>query len=482
MLTCNSPLHICGEMALMESSTHTYHAIPKLQKPGNNELLLLTWGTMVSGRRLGILRKWASSQNGWNLYKRLARGIQGSQSVEQLALTMVALMNYRRLLPDSSDDSDHPIKGSYLADLDALLSGHSLGNSGTVWEQMAFAMVRELRSFTHQFESLVTFLETVLDREPSPLHVFDGFSDQYLRWMIKGQLHETAIVELSHFKAPELRGDLDWVTVTHSEELSLQEFYIQDHSSRSCSDRISPVLKTEYVAAVSTFLLVFTDLYKSSMEQPEGNSPLEIDVTHTVDVFTVTETTEEDITPSYSAAASSPGNKSHPAPPPGLHADQYTLVRLFEVEDEDGKVGEIFDTKIGTTHEVASIEELDDGSWEMVVLQSHCRALQDRLGKIFPGSKVDLNYDPVEPVASDLESWGYDRAKKLRERWFSQRAKKMINTAWPAAAASYAHHLGVMKELREGAAGSNCPQSSDQPLVPTHRGYLQSKGDAVYLL
>ncbi len=55
----------------------------------------------------------------------------------------------------------------------------------------------------------------------------------------------------------------------------------------------------------------------------------------------------------------------------------------------------------------------------------------------------------------------------------------MINTAWPAAAAYYAHHLGVMDGLREGAAGSNCPKSSDQPLVFTYRGYLQSKGDAV---
>jgi hypothetical protein len=65
---------------------------------------------------------------------------------------------------------------------------------------------------------------------------------------------------------------------------------------------------------------------------------------------------------------------------------------------------------------------------------------------------------------------------ELREHWFSQRANRMINTAWPAAAAYYAHHLGV---LREGAAGSNCPKSSDQPLVFTYRGYLQSKGDAV---
>ncbi len=213
------------------------------------------------------------------------------------------------------------------------------------------------------------------------------------------------------------------------------------------------------------------------MEQPQGNNPLKIDITQTIEVSTATRTAEGDITPSCIFAVSSPGYKSHPAPQSGLHADQYTLVRLSEVED--GKVWEIFDTEIGTTHEVPSIEKLDDGSWEMVVLQSHCSALQDRLGKIFPGSNVDLNYDPGEPAASDLEFWNYDTAKKLREHWFSQRANRMINTAWPAAAAYYAHHLGVMDGLREGAAGSNCPKSSDRPLVFTNRGHLQSKGDAV---
>ena len=219
------------------------------------------------------------------------------------------------------------------------------------------------------------------------------------------------------------------------------------------------------------------------MEQPQGNNPLEIDITRTIEVFTATRTTEGDITPSCSAAVSSPGDKSYPAPPPGLHPDQYTLVRLSEFEDEDGKVWGIFDTEIRKMHEVPSIEELGDGSWEMVVLQSHCRALQNRLGRIFPGSNVDLNYDPIEPTASDLKFWrGYDTAKKLRECWFSQRANRMINKAWPAAAAYYAYRLGVMNGLREGAAGSNCPKSSNQPLKPTYRGYLQRKGDAVCLL
>lgn len=92
---------------------------------------------------------------------------------------MAAVMSYRRLLPDLSDDSDRPIRGSYLADLDALLNGHPLGNSGIVAERMIFSLIRVFRCSGNQFEELTTFLEAVLDREPPLLHVFNGFCDQY---------------------------------------------------------------------------------------------------------------------------------------------------------------------------------------------------------------------------------------------------------------------------------------------------------------
>ncbi len=225
MPTGNTPLHAYKVMTLIRSSAHTYHTIPQLEKPGNNTLLLLTWSTVVSDRQFDILREWAKSENGWNLYKQLTRAVQDPQSVEQLTLNMAALTNYRRLLPDLLDHLDEPINGSYLADLDALFHGYSLGNSGRVAEQMVFALVRVLCSFVDQYKDIITFLETTLDRERPLLQVFDGFSDQYLRRRINGQPHEAARVELSRIKMPELRGDddQDWVNVTHPEELSLQE-------------------------------------------------------------------------------------------------------------------------------------------------------------------------------------------------------------------------------------------------------------------
>jgi hypothetical protein len=46
------------------------------------------------------------------------------------------------------------------------------------------------------------------------------------------------MVELSHFKMPELRGDddLDWVTIPPPDELSLQKLRVQEKSQSPSSD------------------------------------------------------------------------------------------------------------------------------------------------------------------------------------------------------------------------------------------------------
>ena len=149
----------------------------------------------MSAHQLDILRAWARSHAGGELYQRLARDVQDLQSVEQLTLNMAALMNYRRLHPDVSDYAETPIKGSYLADFDALFHSHAAGNSGRAAEQMIFALIRVLHSFGDRFKDLITFLDTTLDREYHSLHLLDGFSDQYLHRRLQGQPHETAIAD-----------------------------------------------------------------------------------------------------------------------------------------------------------------------------------------------------------------------------------------------------------------------------------------------
>jgi len=173
------------------------------------------------------------------------------------------------------------------------------------------------------------------------------------------------------------------------------------------------------------------------MKQSRGGSPLEICITHTIHVITTIRTTEEDTMPSCIATVSSPRYGRHLAPPSSLGTNQYTLVRLSNAGD--GNTLNILDTKIGTVNEVPSIEELNDGSWEMAVLKSYCPTLQAMLGKIFPGSDVDLNYDPTEPTVSEVENLGYNVAKTLCEYLFIKRAERMVKEGWPMAADCYEH-------------------------------------------
>jgi Gti1/Pac2 family len=201
------------------------------------------------------------------------------------------------------------------------------------------------------------------------------------------------------------------------------------------------------------------------MKQSHGDQPLKIDVTHTLEVSNAPRIAE-DMTPSYIGAASS---SRVLLPPLGLHGDQYTLIRMFGVEDAN--VVKKLDADIGKVNEVPYIEELSDGSWEICILKSHRRTVKDKLRKIFPGSNVDLYYNPLEPTVKDSKIWGHDKAKTLYEEWFFKRAIRIIKEAWPAGAACYAYRLKVMSGL-----------AADFTLVPTYQGYLQSKEDAVYLL
>ena len=227
MYICTSSPDTCGVTTLIKTSAHTYLMFPSLQKPENSVPVLLTWSTMLhpwntvdSSHQLDVLREWARSEDGQKLYEQSTRDVQDPQDVEQLALTMAALMNYRRLFPDVLDCFDQPISGSFLADLDAHFRGCLLGNSGRVVEQMVFALLRVLYPLASKYEGLITFLETTLDRERPPLHLFDGFTDHYFRLRISYRSHKTARLELSGVKVPELGGDddLDWVNITQPEE------------------------------------------------------------------------------------------------------------------------------------------------------------------------------------------------------------------------------------------------------------------------
>ena len=91
-----------------------------------------------------------------------------------------------------------------------------------------------------------------------------------------------------------------------------------------------------------------------------------------------------------------------------------------------------------------SIEELRDGSLKICVLKSSILTILDTIREILPGSDIDIYYDPFEPTAEDLKVWDYDTAKYLCQRWFVERAERIVRKSWPPARAHYAHYLDAI--------------------------------------
>ena len=181
---------------LMGDSEEAYHQCPSLRLPGNNILLLLSWSSRVSGKPLEILTKWASMGKTSDLYQQLTRDFQNSQTTEQLGLIVIACVCHERLLPHSTNDTIKPIKGSYLADLDALLKGQTLSNKRTVFESIAFSFLRVLNTFDDKNINLIQLLATTLDKEAPLLDRFDGITDQYIAARIKDEVTHSSALEM----------------------------------------------------------------------------------------------------------------------------------------------------------------------------------------------------------------------------------------------------------------------------------------------
>ncbi len=205
-----------------------------------------------------------------------------------------------------------------------------------------------------------------------------------------------------------------------------------------------------------------------------------INITQTTGVSTATAIAQEDMTPSHIVVGSSHSDERHLSSPPDLSADDYTLIRLSNVEDR--RLLETFDEMIGPVFEVPNIEKLNDGSWEICILKSYRLIAQSRLSEIFPDSDIDLLYNPLKPTAQNVEVWGHDNAKKVCRQWLFERSIRVVSEGWSVAAAYYSSLLRVMFGLDEAAGGFVHPDSSNQQLIPTYQGCIRSKEDAVYLV
>jgi hypothetical protein len=145
-----------------------------------------------------ILTKWAVSNDGWSLYQRLIGDLQSPQTTEQAALTLAALLCYKRLLPYSSDDTTQSFKGAYLTNFDALMKGEPLTNERTILEHMIFSFLRAIDTFENDYQGIRQLLATVLGKDIPALEPGDRFLDQYWICRMKTQSHRDALITLNY--------------------------------------------------------------------------------------------------------------------------------------------------------------------------------------------------------------------------------------------------------------------------------------------
>lgn len=119
--------------------------------------------------------------------------------------------------------------------------------------------------------------------------------------------------------------------------------------------------------------------------------------------------------------------------------EDYTLVRLdvsnVQHEEVVGRMENLFELL-----DVPGIEALDGGSWEICVRKACIGDVKDKLHVEFPGSVVDVDYDPLKPTAKESVWWGRETANTLRQS-FERRAIKMAKASWTPAAMYYTHVL-----------------------------------------
>jgi hypothetical protein len=150
----------------------------------------------------------------------MIRDLRTSQKPDQLALTLAALLCHARLLPYTSNDTAKPIRGSYLADLDALLNGHSLSNRRMIFEKMGSALLPILYTFGDEYRDMIQLLAIVLGNTAPIAESFDASTELYFTGRIVDLLtHNSAFKAVGFLlltePMPELSMDgEEWIMVT----------------------------------------------------------------------------------------------------------------------------------------------------------------------------------------------------------------------------------------------------------------------------
>ena len=116
-----------------------------------------------------------------------------------------------------------------------------------------------------------------------------------------------------------------------------------------------------------------------------------------------------------------------------------------------------------------------------MTLKRRCYKLERVFGTLQPGSEIDLNYNPTRPTRADLKRWDNDTAVEFCKSCFLQRVFWTQRHCWPGITSFYTHIVSLYG-LDEVAAESNFVGINETLANPSHKGFVQTEAEAIFLV
>jgi len=122
--------------------------------------------------------------------------------------------------------------------------------------------------------------------------------------------------------------------------------------------------------------------------------------------------------------------------PPDFDCNSYILIRLYNLCYKDNKIiGHVVDLEAGHD-EILCTLELEDGFFELGVLETYILELKELLNRELIQYSVDWKYQPFNPSFEAVQSF---LARQRMIYLFLRRAKGMIKQGFPMKRYWYSH-------------------------------------------
>lgn len=174
---------------------------------------------MPHGHTFEALRHWVGSEEGLSLYQRLIYDLRLQQALQDVALTLAALLSWERLLVHTEDGTTDPVECGSVC-LDAVLNGEDMSNKRAIYERVIMSLLHMLHSLEEDNDDLIQLLTNVLGDGAPLLGPLDDVTGQYCPGKVSGLDHSKDFKDawkgLVKLMVATESADREWIVVSRS--------------------------------------------------------------------------------------------------------------------------------------------------------------------------------------------------------------------------------------------------------------------------